>query len=338
MKYAAIKKIVNKSLAAQICTGEGIKRFVEVAVQGEINAGQFDGVLERMRFEKKIALLENGAFAAYFPANRLPTSFFRAGGGRINAVYDNPQAGLPVRIVSLEVPEDSLTLDEDEEIEVAEFFTDDDLRQIENLAAENFSNKEIAARLDVSERLFAVRARFDLPTRRAIADGHKRRRNEAERVAAVRAERAAERASQPKPPKVKPRVCDFRPMPAPIAAEPVETMTTEPLPTVERRVIERPPRLCACGEPLGARVKECKNCRLKQKGSEAGKAKLKTETPTDRKIKEILKNENFDREKLLTFTLDLFLESSPAPVKEKFLTELLEELEAANQMRNEENI
>ncbi len=336
MKYAAIKKLVIDSITAQICTEDGIKRFVESEIKGEISPVQFEGVLERMRFEKKITLLDNGAFAAYFPADKLPTSFYRAGSGKVQAYYDKLNIGLPVKVISRDVLQENFDADENEEIEIVKFFTAEELTQIENLAAENFSSKDIAARLGVAEHLFARRARFHLPTRQAIADGHKKRRSEAERVAEViRAEEVAERSAQPKPRKPKPRVCDFRPMPASAVAE---TQAAEPLPTRERQLTEKPPRLCACGEPLGARAHECKDCWLKRKENPALEKRTKFDAATDRKIKEILKNASFDREKLFSIALDLFLEFSPAVVKEKLAARLLEEIEAANLAKQEENI
>lgn len=328
MKYGEIKKIIFHSLEQQFCTRDAIKRFVENELRSEIAADDFDGVLERMQNEGKIVLLNNGAFSAYFPADKKPSAFFRAGEGRTNAVYDKPGVGLPIlpvtRDYSSEFPE---TDDEDElDIEITLFFTAAELELIENLTAGNYSKKDIAEQLKVPEQLFALRSRYDLPTRQAIADGARKRREEGDRAAkTIEAEAAADKPAVKPHKSPKQRVIDVRPDARVVVAELSENGQTEAVPR-QTPPTARPERLCACGNRLGARAFECKVCWLKRKENPSPQIKTKNDEAVNRKIKDVLATANFDREKLLEITVDLFLESAPGNVKERFAEKLWSEL------------
>lgn len=319
MKYREIRKYILNSIDERFCTAEGIRKFVEPQIKAEIVAADLDAVIYRMRSEGDIVMMNNGGFSAYFTAGKIPTSFFRAGGGKINAVYDNPKVGLPVRIVE---PDD--TASKIEEIAVIPYFTESELQKIEDLTAKAFTKREIAAELDIDEYLFARRARHDLPTRQAISKGCKRKEEPERPDSIVRAFEAKKNAPTVKQSKTRPRVADVRPFAKVVESEPPPKSNCEEKPDGSCRL--RFKRLCACGKPLGARTKECRNCFRRINHPPDYTAQPKKQSAVDRRIRDVVSQTELDAKKLSDILLDIFLASSPDAVKERFAERLCGEM------------
>jgi hypothetical protein len=327
MLYREIEQIIFQSIDERFATSARIQKFVEQKILAEIDSRDFQRILDRLVQNNDLVHLSNVAFSAYFYPDRIPVSFFLQHSGRVNAYYDGKNSGFPLEVIT---PESVVEIDPDKEIEIFPYFTERELKEIEDGIARGLTYAKVAELLNLDEKKFIRRAKFDAPTKSAIGRG--RRREQLIKDCRTVYDFACQDAN-PNEIILQTDEVEVTAVAQDVSGETSETKTTESeSPSAEpeirvQRVLSRK-RLCRCGKPLGARTKECRECFIirKNKKDTLVKEPAVESFNFDSEVRKVFKSINFDNKKLCEIIFETFMKFSSDAAKESFLKRIWSEI------------